>query len=167
MNSTTAHHQLGSFIVDFQHIESAIDEIFCLLTESADPETVSILINELTYSQRIKTVDVLFARFIDLRVGSCKADRAEFHKLIIKLGKLGERRNELVHSKYMNWLNVDGKSGLIRENSRLKGGLGIREQQEEELLPEDFYADLQNLREASKEIENFRLKLINYIYPDV
>ena len=36
-----------------------------------------------------------------------------FHELMVELGKLGERRNELVHSKYNRWFNVEGKEGLL------------------------------------------------------
>ena len=138
-----------------------------LLAEPSDSESIRILINELGYNQRLKTVDVLFARFIDLKRDVNPTDKAEFHNLIGLLNTLGERRNDLVHSKYMQWLNVEGKSGLIRENSKLRGGAGILLQQEEELLPETFNVDLQNLHDASQTIEKFRLKVIDYLYPDV
>ena len=167
MTLPTAYHQLGKFTVDFQHIETAVNDLLCLLTEPSDSEAVSILINELEYSQRLKTVDVLFARFIDLRREPDLTDKPEFHKLIVELVKLGERRNDLVHSKYFHWINFEGKTGLIRENSKLRGSKGMREQQEEELLPEAFNADLKALSSASQNLEKFRLKVIDYLYPDI
>ena len=167
MTLPTAYHQLGKFIVDFQHLETAVNDLLGLLTEPSDSEAISILINELDYSQRLKTADVLFARFIDLRQGADLIDKTQFHKLMAELRKLGERRNDLVHSKYFHWINFEGKTGLIRENSKLRGSKGKREQQEEELLPEAFNIDLEALSSASQNLEKFRLKVIDYLYPDV
>ena len=166
MTAPTAYHQLGKFIVTFQHAEAAINEILLLLAKS-DDEAVLILVNELAYAQRIQTADVMFARFFDLRGEPNNPAKAEFHKLMIKLRNLGERRNVLVHSKYTHWINVAGSAGLIRENSKLRAGKGIREQDEEELLPEAFNADLELLTNALQGLEEFRLKIIDWLYPDV
>ena len=166
MTTPTAYHQIGKFIVTFQHAEAAIDEILILLAKS-DHEAVLILVNELAYSQRIKTADVMFARFVDLRGEPNNPAKAEFHKLMIKLRNLGERRNVLVHSKYTPWINVAGSASLIRENSKLRAGQGIREQDEEELLPEAFNADLELLTNALQGLDEFRLKIIDWLYPDV
>ena len=65
MNAPTAFHQLGKSIYFFQHAEAAINEILVLLADG-DSETTLILVNELDFSQRIKTADVMFARFVDL-----------------------------------------------------------------------------------------------------
>jgi len=46
MTTPTAYHQIGKFIVYFQHAEVAIDEILVLLAH-ADEEAVRILDNEL------------------------------------------------------------------------------------------------------------------------
>ena len=166
MTLPTAYHQLGKFIVDFQHIETAVNDLLILLVEPSDSEAISILINELGYSERLKTADVLFARFIDLRRENDSTDKTEFHKLMAKLGNLGERRNNLVHSKYFHWINSEGKTGLIRENSKLRASKGMREQKEEELLPEALNIDLELLSNASQNLEKFRLKVIDYLYPD-
>lgn len=166
MTTPTAYHQLGKFIVTFQHAEAAINEILLLLAKS-DEEAVLILVNELAYAQRIKTADVMFARFINLRDEPNNPAKAEFHKLMTKLRNLGERRNDLVHSKYTHWFNKAGAAGLIRENSRLRAGRGIREQNEEELLPEALNADLENLNIALQGLEEFRLKIIDWLYPDI
>jgi len=166
MIEPTAYHQIGKFIVSFQHAEAAIDEILVLLANS-DSEAVLILINKLTYAQRIKTADVMFARFVDLRREPDVPAKEEFHKLIGALVKLGERRNDLVHSKYTPWTNVAGAKGLIRENSRLRASKGIREQDEEELLPEAFNVDFERLTFVLQKLETFRLKIIDWVYPDV
>ena len=166
MTAHTAYHQLGTFIVNFQHAEAAIDEILVFLAK-ADSEAVRILVNELEYSQRLKTADVLLARFVDLQREPDLPAKAEFHKLMVELGKLGERRNDLVHSKYMSWINVEGAAGLIRQNSKLRASKGVREESEEELLPEAFNADFERLARALQELEVFRLKIIDWLYPDL
>lgn len=160
-----AYRQLGKFIVSFQHAEDAINEILVLLSKADDDEAVRILMNELGYSQRLKTVDALFTRFVDLRQDSDKSETVEFHKLIGDLGNLGTRRNEFVHSKYVPWRNVEGAWGLIRKNSRFHQR--IREEREEELLPGAFDADLERVQLALRRLEEFRLRILDWLYPDV
>ena len=166
MTAPTAYHQIGKFVVCFQHAEAAISEILILLA-SADDEAVRTLINELDYSQRLKTADVMLARFVELQRVPDVSAKTDFHKLIVELGKLGERRNELVHSKYTQWLNVEGAFGFIRQNSKLRGGKGTREEVEEKLLPDAFNEDIENLDRILQRLEVFRLKIINWLYPDV
>lgn len=166
MAAPTAYHQIGKFVVYFQHAEAAINEILILLA-NADDEAVRILVNELEYSQRLKTADVMLARFVDLQREPDLSAKADFHKLMGELGRLGERRNDLMHSKYTQWLNVEGAQGLIRQNSKLRGGKGIREEVEEELLPEAFNADFARLDSALQQLEVFRMKVIDWLYPDV
>ncbi|MDR0775146.1 MAG: hypothetical protein LBE81_00705 [Azonexus sp.] len=166
MNASASHQELGRFIVTFQHVETALTRLLVLMAK-ADDEAVRILVNELQYSQRVKTTDVLFARFVDLLCNPDYTAKAEFHKLMNELWKLGERRNEMVHSKYASWISVEGRSGLLRENSRLRASKGAREEEEEELLPESFAEDFRRLSEALNELERFRLKVIDWLCPDV
>jgi hypothetical protein len=163
--NATAYHQLGKFIVWFQHAEAEINEIIVLLSET-DKETVHILINDLEYSKRINTADVLFSRFVDLRTGIDSNLKSEFHRLISDLNKLGNRRNDLVHSRYFDWVTTDGNKGLIRKNSMNRASKGINEKQEEELLPETFYADFKKLQKALESLNGFRLKIIDWLYPN-
>ena len=144
MNHPTAYHQLGRFIVSFQHAEATLTELLVLIV-NADEEAIRILVNELEYNNRVKTTDVMFARFVDLHREPDEATKSEFHKLMVEFGKLGERRNEIVHSKYMAWLNVEGDSGLIRQKSALRASKGTREDEEEELLPDAFNADFKRI----------------------
>lgn len=166
MITPTAYHQIGKFVVYFQHAEAAINEILILLANS-DDEAVRILVNELEYSQRLKTADVMLARFVDLQREPNLPAKADFHKLMGELGRLGERRNQLVHSKYTQWFNVEGAKGLIRQNSKLRASKGTRVEDEEELLPDAFNVDFEHLYIALQELEAFRLKIINWLYPDV
>lgn len=163
MSHPTAYHQLGRFIVDFQHLEYALTELLVLLDDT-DSEAVLILANELAYSQRLRTADVLFSRFVDLRRNTDPSSKSAFHELMIEFGKLGERRNELVHSHYSNWINIEGREGLLRTNSRLRAKKGEREELEEELQAEAFDGDLQRLARAATELERFRLQVIDWLY---
>ena len=129
MTAPTAYHQIGKFVVYFQRVENAINEILVLLA-NADNEAILILVNELEYSQRLKTADVMLARSVDLQREPDLSAKAEFHNLMGELRSLGERRNDLVHSKYTQWFNVEGAPGLIRQNSKLRGSKGIREEDE-------------------------------------
>jgi hypothetical protein len=160
----TSYHQLGFFVAKFQRFEDGVSDLMRLLAK-ADDEMVNILINELEYSKRLKTVDVLFSRFLAVRKGSFEEQIAEFHKLMTDLQKLGERRNELVHSKYTDWQNVEGRQGLLRESSKLRSSK--REEVEESLMPEDFQSDFALIGQVAQRLESFRLKIIDWIYLDM
>jgi hypothetical protein len=166
MDQPTPFHQLGRFIVLFQHIEAELTEMLVLMSRADDDEAIRILVNELEYSKRVKTTDVMFARFVDLLPSTDTVDKAEFHTLMVELGKLGERRNDIVHSRYVRWRNVDGVDGLIRYNSELSGKKGIREDVEEEILPERFEADCDRLSLALMALEKYRLMVIDRLYPE-
>ncbi len=80
--------------------------------------------------------------------------------------RLGERRNDTVHSKYMPWINIEGAAGLIRKNSKLmKASKELRDVEEEGLLPAAFETDLERLSVSLKELERFRLKVIDWLHP--
>jgi hypothetical protein len=164
-NSPTEFHQLGKFIYLFQIVERQIEELIVLLS-GADDEMTSILMNELGFYEKLKATDVMFARFIDVRTidGGVKK---EFHQKIDEVVELCKRRNDIVHSKYRSLLNIDGKIGLLRENSKLKPSKGTREETEEELMPEDFTDDLSRISKVSTDLENYRLRIIDWLYPDV
>lgn len=166
MNAPSAYHQLGRFIIGFQHLEGAVNDLLELLADASDGEVVRILANDLEYGKRLNTTDVVFARFVDLHNNADQSAKGEFHQLMVELRDLGERRNDLVHSRYNVWLNVDGKEGLLRRNSKLRGSKGAREETEEELQPHVFDGDLERLANASARLEAFRLRVINWLYPE-
>ena len=101
MEKISSYHQLGKFIAYFQMAESEINGIMQLICKDTDEETVQILINGLEYSRRLDTADVLFSKFVETHQDSESTIKKKFHKLIVKLKKLGQRRNDLVHSKYI------------------------------------------------------------------
>jgi hypothetical protein len=159
----TEFHQLGYFIYLFQIIERQIEDLMILIT-NGDDEMISILISELGFYEKLKTLDVMFARFVDVRTISEEAKK-DFHKKIDSVVALSKRRNELVHSKYKSLLNIDGEVGLLRENSKLKPSKGLREKIEEELMPEDFSSDLGEINSSMNDLEAYRLKIIDWLYP--
>ena len=164
MSDTTAFHQLGRFVFLFQHVEDALTELLILLAR-ADDEVVRILVNELEFSKRVKTTDVVFARFVDLHKHVDELKKIEFHNLMVEIDKLGTRRNEIVHSKYTYWINVEGSHGLIRENSKLRARKGFRESIEEELLPGALEADGDRVGLVLQKLESIRLQVIEWLYP--
>jgi hypothetical protein len=157
--------QIGSLIYTYQIVESQIEAIMVLLANS-DDEMISIMMSELDFSGKLKTVDVMFARFVDVRRGIPRDIKSDFHDTISKVIKRCERRNDIVHSKYMPWLNDEGKIGLLRQNSKLRSSKGIREESEEELLPEAFDDDLKNISTIRNELERYRLTIIDWLYRD-
>jgi hypothetical protein len=166
MDSPSAYHQLGSFVVQFQRIERNLCDVIRLLVVARDEEMVNILMQELDNSKRLRTADVLFSRFLDVRNGDYTEQKKQFHSLITKLQKLAERRNSIVHSYYHDWKDVDGNEGLLRQQSKLRAKQGILEENEEGLLPKSFEQDFETLQASASELESFRLKVIEWRYPD-
>lgn len=163
----TTFHQLGKFIFLFQMVERQIEDIIILLAEAKeDDEMISILMNELGFYEKLKATDVMFASFIEVRSVEGNVKK-EFHKKIDEIVELCKRRNDMVHSKYRSLLNVEGRIGLLRENSKLKPSKGIREKMEEELMSEDFTDDLNKISRVSNDLESYRLKIIGWLFPDV
>jgi phenylpyruvate tautomerase PptA (4-oxalocrotonate tautomerase family) len=162
MQDSAAHQQIGRFVVMFQHAEQQLTELLVLMA-NADDEFVRILVNELEYNKRVKATDVMFGRFVDLLGEPNESARQWFHELMTELIKLGKRRNEIVHSKYMPFINVEGLAGLRRESSKLAARKGQRDVQEEDLLPESFVEDLKRLSAAQKSLEAFRLKILAWL----
>ena len=94
-----------------------------------------------------------------------RALRAEFHKLMVEIDKLGTRRNEIVHSTYVYWVNVEGSDGLLRQNSKLRGSEGIRDLNEEKLLPGAIESDGDKVAVVLQKLEKFRLQIVEWLYP--
>ena len=140
-----------------------------LMARSEDEEVIRMLLNDLEYSRRVRTAAVVYARFVSLSSPLDEAEKATkitaFKKVRKELLRLGEVRNALVHSRYFSRTNVNGKLGLIRIHSQLQGG--ERNEEEHEMLPETFAAEHVALSGALAKSEQFRLQIINWIFPDV
>jgi hypothetical protein len=162
MSENILHEKIGRFIVRFQDLENALTEIIALLAKSEDEEVIYILASQLEYSNRVKTTDVLFARFIDFRSGIEQNEKKEFHELMNVCLKLGELRNELAHSKYMNLIENGTVMALVRENSRLSSSQGVRLISQEDLSIDSFDPYFARISEARTNLEKFRLKIIDW-----
>jgi hypothetical protein len=113
MQQNTAFQEIGRFVFYFQRAEYLLTDLLVRMAD-ADVEFVRILVNELEYSKRVKTADVMFGRFVGLRCNIDEPVKCQFHELMTELLRLGERRNEIVHSNYTTFINVDGVEGLRR-----------------------------------------------------
>lgn len=162
MSHPTAFHQLGRFIVMFQNLEAGINEFIYLITDVADDPAVA----GLTFTKRLDATDELFADFIEAQGDSDHCVKAEFSHLVRELKALTDRRNVLVHSRFSRWLNVEGREGLLRTSTRINGSKR-KNDDEEELQPEAFDGDLGRLQVASEDLNRFRLRVIDLLYPDV
>ena len=130
---------LGNFIYRFQFIERQLDELI-ILVANCDDEMIRILISEMDFAKKLKALDVMFARFNDLHSGR-EENKLNFHKLVNNVQKLAKRRNDLVHSHYWSYLNLEQHVGLLRRKSTLVSSTGNREDREEELMPENLVND--------------------------
>lgn len=145
----------------FQNLETAINELTYLITDVADDPKIA----DLKFTKRLDATDKLFSEFVDARGSLHQSSKEEFHRLVVTLRALTDRRNVLLHSRFSRWLNVDGREGLLRTSTRVTGSKRANDG-EEELQPEAFDADLERLAAASRDLECFRLKVIDWLYPD-
>lgn len=158
------YQQLGKFVILFQNIERAIIELIVLMAKS-DDEVIEILINELDYSKQIKTTDVLFSHYVNIRTVDSN-EKKKFHLLMSNCLKLGELRNNLLHSKYAQQVDNGEVTVLIRINSKLRSSKGIREIEEEDLTNKSFNKYFEDITSVLQQIEAFRLKIIGWEYPE-
>jgi len=164
-NENLHYEHLGRFVVMFQHIEGALTDLLALMTNAADDEIAHILVNELEYNKRVTTTDVVFARLVDVRRDPAEEPlKAQFHDLMSDLKKLGDRRNELVHSTYSLHSDKAGV-GLLRQNTKLRCKVGIRQVDEEIFVAENLDQDFKRLDKALTSLEEFRLKIIDWRHP--
>ena len=164
MTALDAMFSLGQFIVLFQTTETRVLEIIQHMT-CADDEYVSALVAELKYSSRLRAADVVYSRYVEITQDADLSSKDRFHKLMVELGRLGERRNDLIHSNYSHLVTIDTTEGLVRENRKLRPSKGIQEYKSEDLLPGALDADIAGLNAALKQLEEFRLKVIEWNHP--
>lgn len=161
MDNEYAYKQLGEFVVNFQVIENQIRELIIYIVDHSE-DYIEILISDLEFANRVKKCDVIFSRFCDTCSGPENSDKEQFHRLMKRVLNAAERRNELVHSIFFTWQNIDGETGLLRQNYKNRASKGVLEMQEEELLPKDLINDITKLEKISEDIEKFRLQVIDW-----
>lgn len=164
MKGHLLYQQLGKFVILFQNIERAIIELMVLMAK-ADDEAIEILVNELDYSKKIKTTDVLFSHYINIRTVDSN-EKNKFHILMTSCLELGELRNNLLHSSYAQQIENGEVTMLIRINSKLRSSKGIREVKEDNLTNKLFNKYFEDITSVLHQIEAFRLKIIYWEYPE-
>ena len=165
-NAQTPYEDLGRFIVAFQHVEAALTEQIVLMAKG-DDEQIRILANGLEFGKRVNAAGVMFARFSEIHSRNPTIDTlGEFRKLLEHIKTLAMRRNQIVHSRYWNWVNVDGEVGLLRQNSQLKVKTGERVIEEEGLILDSLKSTISNAQNILIKLEHFRLSIVDDLYPD-
>lgn len=164
MTADALHAQLGNFVLTFQAVEAAMVELIVQVVD-ADPEYVATLTAELEFTAKARALDVVYTRFAQIHGITSKSPEPKLHKLAVRIQQLATRRNDLVHSFYALLTTVDGTLALARQPTRLKPSEGLRTQSEEDILPDRLEKETQEMREILRELEAFRLSVIDAQYP--
>ena len=164
MANEQALAELGQFLVVFQTIEAAVTDLIEAVID-ADSEYVHALTAELEYSSKLRALDVIFSRYAQIHGITAESPHPKFHKLMTKLLKLAERRNEIVHSFYNLLITVDGELALTRRPTKLRPSKGERHDPPEDILPGALAAESKNMRDDLLEIEEFRMLILDTRYP--
>jgi len=163
MHEKKAYEMIGQFVVTFQHVESYLKDMLALIAD-ADEECIRILTSEMEYTRLVKTLDVMYSWIIDKREISDLEDRKNFHELMSQLLKLGELRNEIVHSKHypILCLGVDDQdsSGFYLENSRLRASKGGREAGKKSIFQTDLDCEYKKLAAILDSLEVYKSNIL-------
>ena len=164
MTVDALHARLGHFVLTFQAVEAAMVKLIVQIVDS-DPEYAATLTAELEFTAKARALDVIYTRFAKIHKITSSSPEPKFHKLSGGIQKLATRRNNLVHSFYALLTTVDGTLALARQPTKLKPSEGRRTQEEEDILPERLEQEIQEMRSILKELEAFRLLVIDTQYP--
>lgn len=159
------HQELGKFVVLFQTMDNAINNLIHYLAD--DKQFIAeAFIAKTEFTAKMEIADVIFTNYIEITANTDRKEKEKFHSLMNKCKKIGRERNIIVHSVYYPLTKVDGTKRLIQQNPRLKfeGGSHI-DINDKELALEDFEKINLKITDALEEIERFRLKLIDYNCP--
>ena len=156
--------QLGHFVMTFQAVEAAIVGLTVEVV-GGDPEYVATLTAELEFNAKTRALDVIFTRFAQIHGLSTEAPDPEFHKLMSRVQKLSARRNEIVHSFYGLLITIEGDAALARQPTRLKPSEGLREQEGEDIYPEQLELDIAEMHAVLVQLAKYRLQAIGINYP--
>lgn len=154
------YHKFGKFIIDFQTIEGAIEEIIVEIV-NGNEEFVSILITPYDFQSRLKAVDLLFSRYVKERTIS-DSEIDSFKKIISECNKLSTLRNDLVHSKYSELVDEGKVICLIRANTKLDRKQTERTYELEDLTHETLNESLNKIEILLGSLEEYRQKLVKW-----
>lgn len=164
MTADILHARLGQFVLTFQAVEAAMVDLIVQIA-NADPEYVATLTAELEFIAKSRALDVIYTRFALIHGVTSDSPDPEMHKLVVRIAKLATRRNDLIHSFYALLTTVDGNLGLARQPTKLKPSEGLRAQPEEDILPDRLEGEIHEMKEILRELETFRLLVIDMQYP--
>lgn len=164
MSNSAPLAELGEFVVKFQLVESLISQLIEDIVQP-DPDYVRALTAELEFTAKTRALDVIFSRFAQIHGLSQESPHEEFHKLMTKVAKLAERRNDLVHSFYGVLLTTDERVGLLRKPTRLRPSKGEIHQVEEQLMSEHLEQDLAKIHALLNDLWRFRTLVVEALHP--
>jgi len=165
MEIPSIHQELGRFIVLFQTMDNAVNEIIFQL--SGNKEYIAeAFITKTEFTAKLEIADVIFSHYVNITAITDEKAKDEFHSLMNKCIEIAKERNIMVHSIYYPLTKVDGSMRLIQQNPRLKfkGGSHISIN-DKELALEDFKKINEKIILMLEAIEKFRLKLVDWKYP--
>ena len=165
MEPDALHSRVGRFVLTFQAVEAAMVELTVQLFNS-DPEYVATLTAELEFNAKARALDVIYTRFAQIHGLSPQSPDPGFHSLANRIQKLATRRNDLVHSFYHLLITIEGAVALERRPTKLKPSEGLREQTAQDILPSDLEAEISEMKQILRELEAYRISVINIHYPE-
>lgn len=165
MSNSAPLAELGEFIVKFQLLESLVSQLIEDIVQP-DPDYVRALTAELEFTAKTRALDVIFSRFAQIHGVSQHAPHDDFHKLMTRIAKLAERRNELVHSFYGVLLTLDERIALLRMPTRLRPSKGEIRQAEEELMSEHLAQDVEKIHGLLDDLSRFRALIVDTLSPE-
>lgn len=163
MNNDSLLTQLGLFVLTFQAVEAKMVDLTIQIIDG-DSEYVSTLIAELEFNSKARALDVIYTRYAQIHGLSDDSPHPEFHNLMSRIQKLATRRNDLVHSFYMSLITLEGETTLARQPTKLKPSKGLREQNEENILPTQLETEISEMHSLLQELEKYRLQAIDIRY---
>ncbi len=165
MDIQSIHRELGKFVVLFQTLDNAVNEIIYQISDTK-VYVAETFITKTEFTAKMEVADVIFSHYVDITANTDSKSKKEFHSLMNKCKKIGQERNVVVHSVYYPLTKVDGSKRLIQQNPRLKFKDGSKiSVNDKELSLEDFENLNIKITHALEELEKFRLKLIDWEYP--
>ena len=166
MEIPSIHKELGRFIILFQTMDNAVNEIIFQISGNKSYIAEAFLAKT-EFSSKMEIADVIFTHYVDITANTDEETKDDFHALMNACKKIGKERNIIVHSVYYNLEKIDGSMRLIQENPRLKFKDGSRiSLNDKELSLSDFKQYNEKINDLLGRLEKYRLKLIEWKYPE-
>ncbi len=166
MEISSIHRELGRFVVLFQTMDNAVNEIIFQISDNKSYVAEAFLAKT-EFSSKMEIADVIFTHYVDITANTDEETKGDFHSLMNACKEIGQARNTIVHSVYYNLEKIDGSMRLIQKNPRLKFKDGSRiSLNDKELSLDDFKQYNKKINDVLEKLEEYRLKLIEWKYPE-